>query len=259
MEFARALTAAARTEGCEMLLIARRKERLESLAQELHTANPKWEARAVVCDLSEPSERAELCRKLSELPPRKTLLINNAGMGDYGEFASSDPEKNNRLLQVNMLAVVELTRALLPSMLEAGGDIINTASLAADVAIPDFALYAASKAFVASYSEALRMELRHCGIRVVAVCPGPVHTEFGSVAQRAGYDRGDMPLKQWFYTSAEKVVRTALRALRKGKARCYPSMKIWLSSCLLGALPLRLHRLIMGARPRRVKTTHPKA
>lgn len=256
--FARALATVLR-HPCEMLLIARRRERLNHLAEELNGLRPGMATRAIVCDLSAPAARAELLHKLSTLPQRKTLLINNAGLGDYGEFESSEAQKNDQLLQVNILAVVELTRALLPHLLTTGGDIINIASLAADVALPDFALYSASKAFVASYSEALRLEVKNSGVRVLAVCPGPVHTEFGSVAQRPGHDRGDMPLKQWFYTAAEDVVQAALRALKAGRARCYPSAKIWLSGSLLHICPLWLLRLILSARPRRVKQINMEA
>lgn len=256
--FARAL-ATALHQPSEMLLIARRQDRLERLAEEISTSHPSISPHVIACDLSAPAARAELLHKLSALPPRKTLLINNAGLGDYGEFVTSEAQKNDQLLQVNILAVVELTRALLPQLLTAGGAIINTASLAADVALPDFALYSASKAFVAAYSEALRLEVKGYGVRVLAVCPGPVHTEFGSVAQRSGYDRGDMPLKQWFYTPAEEVVRASLRALKAGRARCYPSAKIWLSGCLLHVSPLWLLRLILSARPRRVKQIDKKA
>lgn len=257
--FARALSREAAGTPCEMILIARRLERLQALAEELCAQTPGLAVRPLPCDLADPAARAELVRQLAALPAQRCLLLNNAGLGDYGEFATSDPGKNAQLMQVNMLAAVELTRALLPRLLESGGDIINTASLAADVAIPDFALYAASKAFLASYSEGLRLELKEYGIRVLAVCPGPVHTEFGSVAQRPGRNRGDMPLKQWFYTPADVVVQASLRALKAGRARCYPSAKIWLSACLLRLLPLWLHRTIMGARPRRTKTLDKEA
>ena len=255
--FARALAVEVEPP-CEVLLIARRVSRLEALAEELRALRPGLAVSAMACDLADPAARAALAQQLTALPPKRCLLLNNAGLGDYGEFATSAPAKNTQLMQVNMLAAVELTRALLPQLLEVGGDIINTASLAADVAIPDFALYAASKAFLATFSEGLRLELRTQGVRVLAVCPGPVHTEFGSVAQRPGRDRGDMPLKQCFYTPTEEVVRAALRALRAGRARCYPSAKIWLSACLLHLLPLWLHRFIMGARPRRTRSLdHP--
>lgn len=250
--FARALAQAV-AAPCEMLLVARRQERMQELAHELQAQRPGSVVRVMACDLADPAARGELAEQLAALPARRCLLINNAGLGDYGEFATSEPRKNTQLMQVNMLAAVELTRALLPGLLASGGDIVNTASLAADVALPDFALYAASKAFMTSFSEGLRLELRRHGIRVLAVCPGPVHTEFGSVAQRPGHDRGDMPLKQCFYTPAEAVVQAALRALKAGKARCYPGAKIWLSSCLLRLLPLWVHRMIMSARPRKTK------
>ena len=236
----------------EMVLIARRRERLEALAGELRTLHPELVVQVAPCDLASPAARAELLEQWSALPPARTLLINNAGLGDYGDFASSDPTKTNSLLQVNMLAVVELTRALLPQMLRCGGSIINIASLAADLPLPDFALYAASKSFVASFSEGLRLELRGSGVRVLAVCPGPVHTEFGSVAQRPGLSKGSIPLKKFFYTSIPQVVQSTLRALAAGRARCYPGGKIWLSGCLLRLMPLWLLRRILSTRPRRV-------
>lgn len=236
----------------EMVLIARRRERLEALVGELRTLHPELVVQVAPCDLASPAARAELTEQWSALPPARTLLINNAGLGDYGDFASSDPTKTNSLLQVNMLAVVELTRALLPQMLRCGGSIINIASLAADLPLPDFALYAASKSFVASFSEGLRLELRGSGVRVLAVCPGPVHTEFGSVAQRPGLSKGSIPLKKFFYTSIPQVVQSTLRALAAGRARCYPGGKIWLSGCLLRLMPLWLLRRILSTRPRRV-------
>lgn len=241
-----------KTHGQEMILIARRHDRLERLAAELTQECPELKVRALPCDLASTAAREQLIHELQSLPPARCLLVNNAGLGDYGELASAEWQKIHRLMQVNMLAVVELTHALLPHMLSAGGDIIHIASLAADVFLPDFALYAASKSFIASYSEALRLELRKSGIRVLAVCPGPVHTEFGSVAQRPGHDKGDMPLKRWFYTSIPVVVQGSIRALQAGRARYYPSLKVWLSSCLLRMMPLWLMRCILSARPRRV-------
>lgn len=252
--FARELARAA-VGSCEIVLIARRRERLELLAAELREACPGVVPSVLPCDLALPDARVALLEKLCALPPKRCLLINNAGLGDYGEFVSSEPQKNDRIMQVNMSALVELSRGLLPQLLSAGGAIINISSLAADVFLPDFALYAASKSFVTSFTEGLRLELLKSGVRVLAVCPGPVHTGFGDVAQRAGRDRGDMPLKQWFYTPASVVVRGALRALAKGRARYYPSMKIWLSSCLLRALPVWALRWVLSSRPRKTKLT----
>lgn len=248
--FARALA----KEGHEVVLVARRRERLEAVAAEMRTINAQLQVQTRVCDLSDPAARAELVAELTALPEKPCMLINNAGLGDYGSFADADPQKLHRLMQVNMIALVELTRALVPSMLRVGaGAVVNIASLAADVLLPDFALYAASKSFVASFSEALRIELMGTGVRVLAVCPGPVHTEFGSVARRAGYDSGDIPLKPLLYTPVQVVVKGSLRALAAGKARYYPSIKIKLAGCLLRMLPLWLVRFILRTRPRRVK------
>ena len=239
--------------GRELLLIARRQERLEQLADRLSSLYPAAVVRVLPCDLADAVARAHLAEQLALLPEAPCLLVNNAGLGDYGSFADSDPQKIQTLMQVNMLAVVELTRALLPAMLRIGhGGIINVASLAADVFLPDFALYAASKSFVASFSEGLRLELRGSGVRVLAVCPGPVHTEFGNVARRVGYDSGDIPFKPFFYTAIPTVVQGSLRALAADSPRYYPSAKIRIAGCLLRVLPLWLLRLILSTRPRKI-------
>lgn len=240
-------------DGAELVLVARRRERLEALAERLRKQCAGAQVRVRVCDLANPAERAEMAAELAALPPVPSLLINNAGLGDYGDFAQAELRKIHNLLQVNISALVELTHALLPSLTAAGNSaVLNTASLAADLFIPDFALYAASKAFVASFSEALHIELKRCGVRVMAVCPGPVHTEFGEVARRAGYDKGDIPLKDNLYTPIDTVVRGSLKALAAGRSRYYPGAKIWLAGCLLRLLPLWLMRCIMSSRPRRV-------
>ena len=166
---------------------------------------------------------------------------------------SSTPKRNHQMLHVNVLAVAELTRAVLPRLVMHGGGIINIASLAADLFIPDFAIYAASKAFVASFSEAIRLEVRKAGVPVVAVCPGPVHTGFGDVARRQGCTNGYSSFKKWVYTSIPTVVNGALDALAKNKARYYPSRRIRLIAWLLRNTPLGLMRLVMGMRPRKVE------
>jgi short-subunit dehydrogenase len=139
-------------ECAHMVLVARRKDVLMELADELRAANSSLNVTVHACDLASPGARAQLVEYLTELPEGKTLLINNAGLGDYGEYVTSTPERNNQMLQVNVLAVAELTRAVLPRLVKQGGGIINIASLAADLFIPDFAIYAASKAFVASFT-----------------------------------------------------------------------------------------------------------
>lgn len=237
---------------CEhMVLIARREDKLRTLAAELESTH-RTKVEVCPCDLSAPAARAQLVEKLSMLSGSKLMLINNAGLGDYGDFCTSTPATNRTLMEVNMSAPVELTRAMLPAMLQAeSAYIINIASLAADLAIPDFAMYAASKAFVASFSEALRLELAKTHIHVTAVCPGPVHTGFGDVARRTGKSKKEVPFRKWFYTSIPCVVKSALNAVQHNKPRCYPSFKIRLAGLFVRNAPLWLLRMIMGTRPRK--------
>lgn len=249
MAFARRLVG----ECAHMVLVARRKEVLMELSDELRSANSELKVTVIACDLASEAGRERLIQQLTDLPGGKTLLINNAGLGDYGEYLSSAPERNHQMLHVNVLAVAELTRALLPRMVEQGGGIINIASLAADLFIPDFAIYAASKAFVASFSEAIRLEVRKAGVPVVAVCPGPVHTGFGDVARRSGCTNGYSSFKKWVYTSVPTVVNGALEALAQNKPRFYPSRRIRLIGWLLRNTPLSLMRMVMGLRPRKVE------
>ena len=249
MAFARRLVG----ECAHMVLVARRKDVLMELSDELRAANSELRVTVVDCDLASQRARERLVQILDALPAGKTLLINNAGLGDYGEYMSSTPKRNHQMLHVNVLAVAELTRAVLPRLVMHGGGIINIASLAADLFIPDFAIYAASKAFVASFSEAIRLEVRKAGVPVVAVCPGPVHTGFGDVARRQGCTNGYSSFKKWVYTSIPTVVNGALDALAKNKARYYPSRRIRLIAWLLRNTPLGLMRLVMGMRPRKVE------
>ena len=241
--------------GCkEMVLIARRVDRLDALKDELEAQHRGLSVLPICCDLSDAAARELLLGRLSCLPPMCTLLINNAGMGDYGAFADSDPARNHLMMEVNMTALTHLTRALLPPMLAKGGAVMNVASLAADVFIPDFAIYAASKSYVASFSEALHIELKEQGVGVLAVCPGPVHTEFGQVARREGFTGNMTPGKDAFDSSVTTVVEGSLRALAAGKSRYYPSLKIRVLALLLRNLPLGLLRFVLAFRPRRVQS-----
>lgn len=239
---------------CEhMILIARREDTLNTLAQQLTSKAPALKTEVISCDLADGSARAKLVNRLSEIATESILLINNAGLGDYGEFSTSQPATNHRLMEVNMTAPVELTRAMLPAMHQAKkAHIINIASLAADLAIPDFAMYAASKAFVASFSEALRIELLKTGIHVTAVCPGPVHTGFGDAAKRTAGKKKEASFRKCFYTTIPCVIETALKGVAANKPRCYPSLKIRAVGAFIRNAPLWLLRLIMSARPRKV-------
>ncbi|OLA88305.1 MAG: hypothetical protein BHW66_10025 [Akkermansia sp. 54_46] len=236
----------------ELVLIARNEAALRQLAAALEKRHPGLHASVLPCDLADETSLNTLISRLDSLPPGRTLLINNAGAGDYGDFADGRWEKIRSLLRLNVESLTRLCHALIPVMKRNGGDIINLSSLGALLPIPDFAVYAATKAYVSSLSEALRLELREHGIRVMAVCPGPVSTGFGKAARRPGFTGNMMPGRNAFDTSVETVVKDSLRALARGRARVFPGMKIRLAAMLLAAAPLGLIRLFMGRRPRKV-------
>ncbi len=241
----------AKVRDTRFVLIARSEDKLRALADEL-TSQYGCEVQVLPCDLADTAARAALLQELSGLKSEWMMLINNAGLGDYGEFATSEPERNRRMIEVNMTALVEITRAMMPAMLLAQhAYVLNVASLAADLAIPDFAMYAASKAFVASFSEALRIELAKTKVHVTAVCPGPSHTGFGDVARRTGKSKKEVPFRKWFYTSVECVVDSAYKAVLVNAPRCYPSLKIRLVALFVRNAPLWLLRAIMSFRPRK--------
>ena len=245
-EFARQLA-----PRCEVLvLVARRAERLVELAGEFEEAHPGLRVMPLEADLTDPSARLQAVGHLLSKGLVPDLLINNAGMGDYGEFATSDWMKVEAMLRLNVEALTHLTHALLPTMIEQrAGAILNVSSLASIVPMPDFAVYAATKAYVTSFSEALRIEVREHGIRVMALCPGPVHTEFGEIAGRGpGTDFG---AREWFYVPQEQVVREALEGLAADKPRVYPGLRVALAAAAISLVPIALIRLVMASRPRK--------
>lgn len=242
--------AASRCEA--IVLTARREDRLYDLASELQQAAPKLSVFIKAADISTEAGRDELLLYLEENNICPDLLINNAGLGDYGEFASSDWKKTSMMLHVNMMALTHFTHALLPGIVEKKGGIINMSSLAASLPLPDFAVYAATKAYVHYFSEAVRLESREHGVAVLAVCPGPVATEFGAVAGRKGFTGEIFPGHGLFNTDKSTVVAQAFRSLERNRARLFPGWKAKLSGFIVGNLPLFIIRFVMKFRPRRV-------
>jgi short-subunit dehydrogenase len=172
-EFARQLSA----RGSRVVLVARRKDRLDELAQELGNA------RTVALDLAEPSAAQRLMDDLAAHDEHVDLLVNNAGFGFNGPVAKIDLDKQSRMVTLNCTLLTELSRAVLPQMIERRrGGILNVASTAAFQPAPNFAVYAATKAYVLSFTEALHEEVKHKGLHVSCLCPGPVETEFFDAA-----------------------------------------------------------------------------
>ena len=204
VEFARQLS----NRGHRLVLAARRKERLDSLASDL------GDARAVAIDLSEVGAAEELVANVEGSGESIDVLINNAGFGLHGRFDKSDPARLRQMVDLNCGTLTDLCRAVLPAMVERRtGAILNVASTAAFQPGPGMAVYFATKAYVLSLSEALHEEVKRFGVSVTALCPGPTKTEFGDVAGFKGMDR-----LQRFFMEAEPVVRQGLDALERNKA-----------------------------------------
>src|SRR5437868_13536008 len=169
------------------------------------------------------------------------FLINNAGLGDYGAVSTADPKRLNEMIQVNVLAVTALTRRLLPQMIaRKRGAILNVSSSAGFLPIPGFAVYAATKAYVTSFSEALRAELRGTGVSVCTLCPGPVPTEFQEAAKRPGSQPEGGP--EFVQVSAEQVVRDALAAIEADRPLVIPGFVMKIGMFLVRITPMPILR-----------------
>ena len=206
MELARQLAVG----GANLILSARRRDRLEHLAGEL-AGKHGVKAEVCVADLAKPSAPNEIFNFTETKRLAVDLLINNAGFGAYGEFRNIPLARQLEMVQVNITAVVHLTYLYLPQMISRrSGDILIVASTAAFQGVPYISTYAATKSFDLIFAEALAEEAAAHGVRVCALCPGTTHTEFQKVA---GQPDRHFRVAQ----SAEKVARVGLEALAKGK------------------------------------------
>ncbi len=236
-EFARQL--ASRAGG--LVLVARREERLAQLRDELTKRDPNLNVLIRATDLSRSEDVAALCDWLEHEQIAIDLLINNAGLGDYGDVSTSDSSRIAEMINVNVTALTLLTRRIVPRIIEQGrGAIVNVSSSAGFLPIAGMAIYAATKAYVTSFSEALRMELRGSGVGVTAVCPGPVHTEFNTVAKRRGAKARTAP--EFTHVSAAAVVRATLRAVERDQPLVIPGLVMKIGMALIRATPMPLLR-----------------
>jgi short-subunit dehydrogenase len=232
-EFARQL--AARKHN--LLLVARSADKLKALAEELQHRHG---IRAVefACDLSQPASAEAVAKFISDHGLNPTWLINNAGFGLVGPFDEMPLEKLRAMMMLNMVTLVELTHLLLPSLrLTRRARIINVASTAAFQPVPFFNVYAATKAFVLSFSDALHEELRDSEVNVLALCPGPTPTQFHVAA---GMDEKIFHKGQ----SAADVVRMGLQASDAGRS-VLVCQRLWMIT-LMRALPRLVVRRAAG-------------
>jgi uncharacterized protein len=239
-EFARQLAGRAGA----LVLVARRLERLEELQTELTKTNPNLNVQCRAVDLSSMDEIEALARWLEEEPIAIDFLINNAGLGDRGTIATGDPERLREMVAVNIMALTRLTRAVLPRMIERKrGAILNVSSTAGFLPIRTMGVYAASKAYVTSFSEALRGEVRKQGIAVTALCPGPVTTEFNEVAQRSS-GKTDRPSPEFMEVPVEEVVRAGLEGIQRNKPVVVPGLVMKIAMVLVRLTPMAILRRV---------------
>jgi short-subunit dehydrogenase len=230
-----------------IVLTARRAERLATLQACLTASNSKLRVDTITADLSDPADVTQLIASLNSLEGFSCdILINNAGFGDLGTFETSEPARVQAMLEVNMMALTRLTHWAVPGMLKKkAGWICNVGSTAGLLPLPTFAVYAATKAYVNSFSEALRVELRGSGVNVLALCPGPVETEFGKVASRANSQRKFAP-PQALCVHKSAIVRQTLRFLARGKGRLIPGILVRAPMLLAESTPRFLLRFIFN-------------
>ena len=220
-EFARQLAPYARG----LVLVARRNDRLEELAQELRGIHQGLDVRLYCADLAAEGKRVELADWLHKEKIPVDFLINNAGLGDHGRFDSSDWNRVKAMLDVNISALTHLTHLLVTRMLRGGrAAVLNVSSVAGFFPLPNMAVYSATKAYVTSFSEALAIELRPRGITVTALCPGPVPTEFFEVATRKGEEDSASHFETFpaFVVTPQEVVTAGLMSVAKDRARVIP-------------------------------------
>lgn len=234
-EFARQLGA----RGTDLVLVARREDRLEALAAHLRAGGRDVEV--LVADLATDEGQSRVEARLQDTAQPVDLLVNNAGFGAYGDVADLSVETQLRMVEVNVLAVTRLARAALPGMTaRRRGGVINLASTAAFQPNPHAAVYGATKAYVLSLSQALHEEVAGDGVRVLALCPGVTPTEFQEVADIA------VPLPDAVLTSPAQVVAAGLRAFARRRAVEVPGLANRVAAAASSTGPAVLSRRISG-------------
>jgi short-subunit dehydrogenase len=225
--------------GMDLVIIARREERLNAMAQEWRKQNV--DVRVLAADLTDRAALQNVEKEIAALT-HVDVLVNSAGFGIYGDFAGADPARIDKELYLDLIVPARLSRAVLPGMIARhAGAIINVASMAGFMPIPRFAPYCAAKAGLIRLTQALRGELRGTGVRVQVLCPGPVPTPFFDVS---GYKVEDVPKPM--LQSAEACVASSLRAMDRGKTVHIPHAIIALFTGFMRSLPLPVKLVLLG-------------
>jgi short-subunit dehydrogenase len=237
--------------GTHLILVARDQRRLNEVAEECRRDHGV-DVEVLAADLADDEQARRVEKRLSATP-RVDLLINNAGIGTFGTFRSLPLDGELRQLDLNVRALVRLAHAAVKSMSEHGsGAVLNVSSIMALQPSPGSAIYAATKAFVTNFSEALHEEARGTGVSVTAVMPGVVRTEF--MRNAGGPHRLDgLPSFAWL--TSDNVVETSLRAAHKGKAISVPGLLYRITAAFIGVTPPGVVRRFAGVSARRLEAS----
>jgi hypothetical protein len=232
VDFARLFAA----DGHPLVLVARRRERLDALAESLPT-----ETRVLVQDLAQPQAAARVTAHLEQEGIEPYAVVNNAGFGMRGKFVELDRERQLEMIQLNVTVLTDLTRRLLPGMIARGaGGMLNVASLAAFQPGPNMSVYYATKAFVLHLTEGIAQETRGLGVTVTAFCPGPVATEFGEVS-----GLGKPAAFNWWTMSSARAARIGYRGFLRGRTVIVPGVIPQLARFLNWITPRSWSRAVM--------------
>ena len=227
--------------GSDLVVVARRRDRLEDLAGRLRETS-RVSVETLVADLTDADDLAKVEDRLRDPSRPVDLLVNNAGVGGHGPFAELPIEDEDRRIRLNVLAPVHLTSAALPGMIERRrGGVVNVSSVASVQPLPFVATYAATKAYLTSFSEALHEEVRRRGVVVLALMPGFTHTEFHG---RSGLPGMVIPESLWM--KPDQVVASALKALARGRASHVPGLMNRAMATLSRLTPRVASRRVVG-------------
>lgn len=242
-EFARQLA----PRATRLMLVARRADVLEGKRSGLLALNPRLRVEVCAADLATEEGCGKVLDQVRTGGFAPNLLINNAGLGDYGTFAQASEERVRAQLTVNTGALVHLTHGLLP-VLSAPGGILNVGSLAATLPMPGLAVYAATKAFVLSFSEALAIELAGSGLVVTCLCPGPTPTSFGANARRESGADTNRSGQGLLRIPPQQVVAAGLRGLERGSPVVFPGAGVSVAARVFRLMPAPLLRWLLRRR-----------
>ncbi len=233
--------------GYDLILVARRKGRLDELAAEL-AGTYDIDATALPADLTRDEDVETVARRIAQTENFE-FLVNNAGFGTVPFFAETEIESQDAMVRLHVLATMRLTHAALGGLIARGrGFIVNVSSVAGFFSSPSSVVYCATKAWINNFTAGLAVELKKTGVTVQALCPGFTYSEFHDVT---GTDRASVPKVWWL--SAEYVVDESLKALAGGKIFCIPSLRYKLMTKLLLALPRSLRSYLGRKRHRRME------